>query len=128
MPCRKQATEIRVAIRRACQEDGTMPLVDQFSANDRAHARFTGQLEKPPCRDVLEELSISHAKRATVTRTVDQRGQTVYIDYLQNLRGKTLRPCTARGRASSRAFQRLLSGATLSKALDLRTLRFGSAM
>jgi bifunctional non-homologous end joining protein LigD len=27
---------------------------------------------------------------ATVTRTVDQRGRTVYIDYLQNLHGKTL--------------------------------------
>lgn len=27
---------------------------------------------------------------ATVTRTVDERGRTVYIDYLQNLHGKTL--------------------------------------
>jgi bifunctional non-homologous end joining protein LigD len=29
-------------------------------------------------------------KLATVTRSVDQRGRTVYIDYLQNLHGKTL--------------------------------------
>ena len=27
---------------------------------------------------------------ATVTHSVDQRGRTVYIDYLQNLHGKTL--------------------------------------
>jgi bifunctional non-homologous end joining protein LigD len=29
-------------------------------------------------------------KLATVTRTVDERGRKVYIDYLQNLHGKTL--------------------------------------
>lgn len=29
-------------------------------------------------------------KLATLTRTVDQRGRTVYIDYFQNLHGKTL--------------------------------------
>ena len=31
-----------------------------------------------------------HRKEATVERTVGKRGRTVYVDYLQNILGKTL--------------------------------------
>ena len=40
-----------------------------------------------------------HPKEATVTRSVHARGRTVYVDYLQNVRGKTL-ACAYSARAS----------------------------
>jgi bifunctional non-homologous end joining protein LigD len=42
------------------------------------------------CEMVATLIAHRIPKLATVTRTVDQRGRTVYIDYLQNLHGKTL--------------------------------------
>jgi bifunctional non-homologous end joining protein LigD len=44
----------------------------------------------------------AHPKYATVERTVDQRGKTVYVDYLQNSRGKTL-ACAYSVRATTSA-------------------------
>jgi len=41
-------------------------------------------------RVFCEMIATLIAKIATVTCSVDQRGRTVYIDYLQNLHGKTL--------------------------------------
>jgi bifunctional non-homologous end joining protein LigD len=41
-----------------------------------------------------------HPKVATVERVVDARGRTVYVDYLQNIRGKTL-ACAYSARASA---------------------------
>ena len=40
-----------------------------------------------------------HPKQATIERTVRARGRTVYVDYLQNIRGKTL-ACAYSARAS----------------------------
>ena len=40
-----------------------------------------------------------HPKQATIERTVRARGKTVYVDYLQNIRGKTL-ACAYSARAS----------------------------
>src|SRR5687768_8423586 len=57
MPCGQQPTEIRVALRRSRQQDGTMPVVDEFRANDRAQAGFTGELEKSD--DAVEAVGIS---------------------------------------------------------------------
>jgi bifunctional non-homologous end joining protein LigD len=42
------------------------------------------------CEMVATLIAHRIPKLATVTRTVDHRGRTVYIDYLQNLHGKTL--------------------------------------
>jgi bifunctional non-homologous end joining protein LigD len=42
------------------------------------------------CEMVATLIAHRIPKLATVTRTVNQRGRTVYIDYLQNLHGKTL--------------------------------------
>lgn len=42
------------------------------------------------CEMVATLIAHRIPKLATVTRTVDERGRTVYIDYLQNLHGKTL--------------------------------------
>ena len=42
------------------------------------------------CQIVATMVSIKHPKVATVERTVSKRGRTVYVDYLQNIEGKTL--------------------------------------
>ena len=42
------------------------------------------------CQIVATVVATRHPKVATVTRSVAARGQTVYIDYLQNILGKTL--------------------------------------
>jgi bifunctional non-homologous end joining protein LigD len=42
---------------------------------------------------------MKHPKVATVERTVGKRGRTVYIDYLQNIEGKSL-ACAYSARAS----------------------------
>ena len=42
------------------------------------------------CQIVATMVATQHPSVATVERTVDRRGATVYIDYLQNARGKTL--------------------------------------
>jgi bifunctional non-homologous end joining protein LigD len=42
------------------------------------------------CQIVATLVAIRHPKSATVERTVGKRGRTVYIDYLQNIEGKTL--------------------------------------
>jgi bifunctional non-homologous end joining protein LigD len=42
------------------------------------------------CEMVATLVAHRAPKIATLTRAVDQRGRTVYIDYLQNLHGKTL--------------------------------------
>jgi bifunctional non-homologous end joining protein LigD len=42
------------------------------------------------CQIIATMVSTKHPKLATVERAVHARGRTVYIDYLQNIRGKTL--------------------------------------
>ena len=42
------------------------------------------------CQIVATIVADRHPELATVTRSVHDRGRTVYIDYLQNIRGKTL--------------------------------------
>jgi bifunctional non-homologous end joining protein LigD len=42
------------------------------------------------CELVATVIAQRHPRVATVERAVDARGRTVYIDYLQNIRGKTL--------------------------------------
>jgi bifunctional non-homologous end joining protein LigD len=53
-----------------------------------AHTSYeTGRLF---CEIVATLVAERHPRVATVERTVDARGRRVYIDYLQNMRGKTL--------------------------------------
>ncbi|MPZ19183.1 MAG: DNA ligase D [Luteitalea sp.] len=47
----------------------------------------TGQLL---CRIIATLVATKHPKQATVERQVSARGRTVYVDYLQNILGKTL--------------------------------------
>jgi bifunctional non-homologous end joining protein LigD len=42
------------------------------------------------CQMVATLLAHKHPKVATVERSVHARGRTIYVDYLQNIRGKTL--------------------------------------
>jgi bifunctional non-homologous end joining protein LigD len=42
------------------------------------------------CQILATMVADKHPKAATVTRAVNDRGRRVYIDYLQNIRGKTL--------------------------------------
>src|SRR5262249_1999781 len=42
------------------------------------------------CQIVATVVAQKHPKQATVERTVKKRGQQVYVDYLQNIPGKTL--------------------------------------
>ena len=42
------------------------------------------------CRIIATLVATRHAKIATVERTVAARGRTVYVDYLQNIQGKSL--------------------------------------
>jgi bifunctional non-homologous end joining protein LigD len=42
------------------------------------------------CQLVATIVADKHPKHATVTRAVSDRGRTVYVDYLQNILGKTL--------------------------------------
>ena len=42
------------------------------------------------CQIVATIVAHKHRKEATVERTVGKRGRTVYVDYLQNILGKTL--------------------------------------
>ena len=42
------------------------------------------------CQIVATIVASKHPKIATVERTVGKRGRTVYVDYLQNIEGKTL--------------------------------------
>ena len=42
------------------------------------------------CQIVATLVATRHPKLATVERTVSRRGRTVYVDYLQNIEGKTL--------------------------------------
>lgn len=42
------------------------------------------------CQLVATLVATRHPQQATVERTVGRRGRTVYIDYLQNIEGKTL--------------------------------------
>jgi bifunctional non-homologous end joining protein LigD len=51
------------------------------------------------CQLIATIVASRHPRHATVTRTVDAQGSKVYIDYLQNIRGKTL-ACAYRARAS----------------------------
>ncbi|MPY91125.1 MAG: DNA ligase D [Luteitalea sp.] len=57
----------------------------------------TGQLL---CQIVATLVATKHPKHATVERQVSARGSTVYIDYLQNILGKTL-ACAYSARASA---------------------------
>jgi bifunctional non-homologous end joining protein LigD len=54
------------------------------------------------CQIVATVVATRHPKVATVTRAVKARGQTVYVDYLQNILGKTL-ACAYSARASEYA-------------------------
>jgi bifunctional non-homologous end joining protein LigD len=51
------------------------------------------------CRIVATVVAEKHPKVATVTRAVRARGQKVYVDYLQNIEGKSL-ACAYSARAS----------------------------
>jgi bifunctional non-homologous end joining protein LigD len=51
------------------------------------------------CQIVATYVAEKHPKVATVTRAVRARGQKVYIDYLQNIEGKSL-ACAYSARAS----------------------------
>jgi bifunctional non-homologous end joining protein LigD len=42
------------------------------------------------CQILATVVAMKHPKVATVERTVGKRGRTVYVDYLQNIEGKTL--------------------------------------
>lgn len=42
------------------------------------------------CQILATLTALKHPKQATVERTVGKRGRTVYVDYLQNIEGKTL--------------------------------------
>jgi bifunctional non-homologous end joining protein LigD len=42
------------------------------------------------CQILATLVAMRHPKQATVERTVGKRGRTVYVDYLQNILGKTL--------------------------------------
>jgi bifunctional non-homologous end joining protein LigD len=52
------------------------------------------------CQIVATLVSDKHPKAATVTRAVRARGQKVYVDYLQNIEGKSL-ACAYSARASA---------------------------
>src|SRR4029079_691402 len=54
------------------------------------------------CQIVATVVSNKHPKTATVTRSVHARGQKVYVDYLQNIEGKSL-ACAYSARASESA-------------------------
>ncbi len=51
------------------------------------------------CQIVATVVSEKHPKVATITRSVHARGQKVYVDYLQNIEGKSL-ACAFSARAS----------------------------
>jgi bifunctional non-homologous end joining protein LigD len=51
------------------------------------------------CQIIATLVAMKHPKVATVERTVGKRGRTVYVDYLQNIQGKTL-ACAYSARAS----------------------------
>lgn len=42
------------------------------------------------CQIVATVVATKHSRTATITRAVGARGRTVYVDYLQNIQGKTL--------------------------------------
>src|SRR5439155_23116736 len=42
------------------------------------------------CQIIATVVANKHPKAATVERTVSARGKRVYVDYLQNIQGKTL--------------------------------------
>ena len=54
------------------------------------------------CQIVATLVANKHPKVATVTRSVHARGQKVYVDYLQNIEGKSL-ACAYSARASEYA-------------------------
>ena len=58
------------------------------------------------CQILATIVAHKHRKEATVERTVGKRGRTVYVDYLQNILGKTLATAYSRGPASSPASRR----------------------
>jgi bifunctional non-homologous end joining protein LigD len=51
------------------------------------------------CQIVATVVAEKHPKTATITRSVRARGQKVYVDYLQNIQGKSL-ACAYSARAS----------------------------
>ncbi|MFP5379828.1 MAG: DNA ligase D, partial [Vicinamibacteria bacterium] len=51
------------------------------------------------CQIIATTVASQHPKVATIERTVAKRGRTVYVDYLQNIQGKTL-ACAYSARAS----------------------------
>lgn len=54
------------------------------------------------CQIIATMVAHKHPKVATVERSVRARGRTVYVDYLQNIEGKTL-ACAYSARASDYA-------------------------
>ena len=73
------------------------------------------------CRIVATLVAARHSKIATVERSVSARGRTVYVDYLQNIQGKSLAVCLQRPRERVR---RRLGAARLARARrGLRTRR-----
>ena len=51
------------------------------------------------CQIVATVVAEKHPKVATITRSVHARGQKIYVDYLQNIEGKSL-ACAYSARAS----------------------------
>ena len=54
------------------------------------------------CQIIATMVAKKHPKVATVARMVNKRGRTIYVDYLQNIRGKSL-ACAYSARASDYA-------------------------
>jgi len=69
------------------------------------------------CQIIATLVAHQHPKQATVVRTVHARGRRIYIDYLQNVRGRTLataysaRASTFAGASAPLTWQELEDGA-----------------
>jgi bifunctional non-homologous end joining protein LigD len=74
------------------------------------------------CQIVASVVSQKHPKQATVERTVKLRGRRVYIDYLQNIPGKTLATAYI-ARASAPAVSHALTWREVDEGVDRKRSR-----
>ncbi len=90
-----QTLEVARRIREILEKLGT-PVVPKTSGSRGLHIFIplpAGSSYEPGrlfCEIVATVVAERHPKIATVERTVSARGRTVYIDFLHNIRGKTL--------------------------------------
>jgi bifunctional non-homologous end joining protein LigD len=74
------------------------------------------------CQIVATVVSEKHPKIATIVRSVHARGQKVYVDYLQNIEGKSL-ACAYSARASEFAGASTpLTWAEIDEGVNFRTV------